>query len=74
MIIAALRARVCELVSRLIRVYTFSEIIQITCRVERLSWRLYTEMVSRFIHSSALYLLKDWIGVLYYFYLYGTFM
>ena len=74
MIIAAFRARVCELVLRLIRIYDFSEIIQTARQVKCLSWKLYTEMASRFIHSSALYILKDWIGVLYYFYLYGTFM
>ena len=45
MLIAALRARVCELVLTLIRVYSFSDIIQITRQVNPLSWRLYTEMV-----------------------------
>ena len=45
MLIAALRARVCELVLTLIRVYSFSDIIQITRQVNPLSWRLYIEMV-----------------------------
>ena len=46
MVIPALRARICELVLTLPRVYSFSEIIQITQQVDPLSWRLYTEMVS----------------------------
>jgi len=47
MLIAALRARVCELVWMLIQVHSFSEIIQITRHAEPLCWRLYTETVSR---------------------------
>jgi hypothetical protein len=38
---------VCELVSKLTSVENFSEIIQIAREVERLSWKLYTEMVSQ---------------------------
>ena len=39
--------RVCELVPKLIRVYNyFSEIIQIARKVDHLSWKSYTEMVS----------------------------
>ena len=49
-------------------------IIQIAREVDwhRISWKLYTEMVS-LIYSPFSLSSKDLIGVLYYFYLFGTF-
>jgi len=47
-LIAIPALRVCELLSMLIRIYNFSEIIQTDCEVERVLWKLCTEMVSPF--------------------------
>jgi len=63
-----------SLFQSLIRVYNFSEIIQIDRQVDCASRKLYTEMVSPIYKLFSSLQSNDLIGVLYYFYLFGKSM
>ena len=63
-----------SLFQSLIRVYNFSEIIQIAREVDHTSWKLFIETVSPIYNLSSFFQSNDLIGVLYYLYLFSKFM